>query len=57
MTAFPFELMIALMHLIGEGVFDRFPKLKVAFMQGACVPFGPSAWTSTFTSCVRNGPF
>src|SRR5207249_899315 len=33
MTAFPFELMIALMHMIGEGVFDRFPRLKVAFME------------------------
>ena len=34
MTAFPFELMIALMHMIGEGVFDRFPRLKVAYMEG-----------------------
>jgi predicted TIM-barrel fold metal-dependent hydrolase len=34
MTAFPFELMIAMMHMIGEGVFDRFPRLKVAFMEG-----------------------
>ncbi|HWP29452.1 MAG TPA: amidohydrolase family protein [Chloroflexota bacterium] len=34
MTAFPFELMIALMHLIGEGVFDRFPRLRVGFMEG-----------------------
>jgi len=34
MTAFPFELMIALMHMIGEGVFDRFPQLKVGFMEG-----------------------
>ncbi|MGH7765885.1 MAG: amidohydrolase family protein [Candidatus Binatia bacterium] len=34
MTAFPFELMIALMHMIGEGIFDRFPRLKVGFMEG-----------------------
>ncbi len=34
MTAFPFELMIAMMHMIGEGVFDRFPRLKVGFMEG-----------------------
>ncbi|HXG50298.1 MAG TPA: amidohydrolase family protein [candidate division Zixibacteria bacterium] len=34
MTAFPFELMIAMMHMIGEGVFDRFAKLRVGFMEG-----------------------
>jgi predicted TIM-barrel fold metal-dependent hydrolase len=26
--------MIAMMHMIGEGVFDRFPRLKVAYMEG-----------------------
>lgn len=41
MTAFPFELMIAMMHMIGEGVFDRFPRLRVGFMEGgaAWLPF------------------
>ncbi len=34
MTAFPFELMIAMMHMMGEGIFDRFPRLKIAYMEG-----------------------
>ena len=41
MTAFPFELMISMMHMIGEGVFDRFPRLRVGFMEGGAgwLPF------------------
>jgi len=40
-TAFCFEPMIQVMHMIGEGVFDRFPRLKVAYVEGACgwLPF------------------
>jgi len=40
-TAFSFEPMVAMMHMIGEGVFDRYPNLKVAFVEGACgwLPF------------------
>jgi predicted TIM-barrel fold metal-dependent hydrolase len=51
MTAFPFELMIAMMHMIGEGVFDRFPKLKVGFMEGAAgwLPF----WMERFDEHVE----
>ncbi|MEK7879117.1 MAG: amidohydrolase family protein, partial [candidate division NC10 bacterium] len=41
MTAFPFEAMIPLMHMIGEGVFDRYPRLRVAYVEGSCgwLPF------------------
>jgi predicted TIM-barrel fold metal-dependent hydrolase len=40
-TAFTFELQIALMHMIGEGVFDRYRRLRVAYMEGGAgwLPF------------------
>lgn len=33
MIAFPFEQMIAAMHVVTEGVLDRFPKLRVGFLE------------------------
>jgi predicted TIM-barrel fold metal-dependent hydrolase len=51
MTAFPFELMIAMMHMIGEGVFDRFPRLRVGFMEGGAgwLPF----WMERFDEHIE----
>jgi len=51
MTAFPFELMIAMMHMIGEGVFDRYPRLKVGFMEGGAgwLPY----WTERFDEHIE----
>ena len=51
MTAFPFELMIAIMHMIGEGVFDRYPKLRVGFMEGGAgwLPF----WAERFDEHIE----
>jgi uncharacterized protein len=38
---FPFENMIALMTMIGGGVFDQFPSLRVAYLESGCgwVPY------------------
>ncbi len=51
MTAFPFELMIAMMHMIGEGVFDRYRRLKVGYMEGGAgwLPF----WMERFDEHVE----
>ena len=51
MTAFPFELMIAMMHMLGEGVFDRYPRLKVAYMEGGAgwLPF----WMERFDEHIE----
>jgi predicted TIM-barrel fold metal-dependent hydrolase len=51
MTAFPFELMIAMMHMIGEGVFDHYPKLRVGFMEGGAgwLPF----WAERFDEHIE----
>lgn len=32
----PFEQMISIATFIGEGIFDRFPSLRIAFMEGNC---------------------
>ena len=57
MTAFTFELMIALMHMIGEGVFDRFPRLKVAYMEGGAgwLPFWAERLDEHFEKLRRSG--
>jgi predicted TIM-barrel fold metal-dependent hydrolase len=51
MTAFPFELMLSMMHMIGEGVFDRYPKLRVGFMEGGAgwLPF----WAERFDEHIE----
>ena len=58
MTAFVFELMIAMMYMIGEGVFDRFPKLRVGFMEGGAAGCrsGWSVSTSIWKSSRRRCP-
>jgi predicted TIM-barrel fold metal-dependent hydrolase len=51
MTAFPFELMIAMMHMIGEGLFDRYPRLRVGFMEGGAGWL--SCWVERFDEHVE----
>jgi len=43
--------MIAMMHMIGEGVFDRYPKLRVGFMEGGAgwLPF----WAERFDEHIE----
>ena len=59
MTAFTFELMIALMHMVGEGVFDRYPRLKVAYMEGSCgwLPFWTERLDEHFQKLRPQWPF
>ena len=40
-VGFPFELMIAVLAIVGGGIFERFPRLKVAFLEGGAgwLPF------------------
>ena len=40
-VGFPFELMIAVLSIVGGGIFERFPRLKVAFLEGGAgwLPF------------------
>lgn len=55
MTAFPFELKIAMMHMMGEGVFDRYRRLRIAFMEGGA-NWLPS-WVERFDEHVEKlGP-
>jgi predicted TIM-barrel fold metal-dependent hydrolase len=41
LASFPFELMLAMAKVVAGGVLDRFPRLRVAFMEGNCgwLPF------------------
>ena len=40
-VGFPFELMIAVLSIVGGGIFERFPRLKIAFLEGGAgwLPF------------------
>ena len=40
-VGFPFELMIAVLSIVGGGIFERFPRLKFAFLEGGAgwLPF------------------
>lgn len=55
----PFEQMLACLNLITEGVLERFPKLKVAFMESGCgwLPFWlermDEHWEHTFAGMQR----
>ena len=59
MIAFPFEQMIAAMHVVTEGVLERFPRLRMGYPVSAGCPTGSSGWTSTGRSsrtwCPRCG--
>ena len=49
MISHPFEQMLAALSMIAGGVVERFPRLKVAFLESGCgwLPFGCTACTST----------
>jgi predicted TIM-barrel fold metal-dependent hydrolase len=51
MSAFPFKLMVSMMRMIGEAVFDRYPKLRVGFMEGGAgwLPF----WAERFDEHIE----
>ena len=53
MTAFPFELMIAMMHMIGEGVFDRYPETAESVSWKAA-PAGCRSGRNVSTSISKN---
>ncbi len=50
MTSHPFEQMLTIINVISNGVLDRFPRLKVAFLEAGCgwVPYWLDRWDEKY---------